>query len=100
MASFEGDEIRGTIDADEDSILFLSLLKESGWSIYVDGDKVEKLSSVDSTFTGAPIAAGHHDIVLKHKTPYGNIGIILTITGLILFGIIIVARRRKQKHGN
>ena len=97
IETYEGDTVKGTFDIDQDSIMYFSIIDTPGWDIYVDGEKADKINSVNITFTGAEITAGHHEVIMKYHTPGIQIGCALTACGIILLIIISVMYIRRKK---
>lgn len=94
----ENDLIEGTVDAKKDGILYLSIIKNDGWKIYVDGKKVDKVYQVDTAFTGVKVKKGHHNIKLVYNIVGWPYTIIVALIGLVLFiAIAIVNAKRKKK---
>ncbi|MBQ6582883.1 MAG: YfhO family protein [Mogibacterium sp.] len=96
ITSFENDRIAGTMQAEEDSILYLSILDYPGWHILIDGKEVKKLRSVNLAFTGAILPAGEHQIELIYRYPGLKLGIVLTAAGLVLLAAAMWVRRYKR----
>lgn len=97
VTSFSNDRITGTVDAEKDSVLFLSILDTTGWNVFVDGKKAERLSGVDIAFTGVKVGKGHHEITLKYHSTAARPAMILTIIGLIGIICMEVYRRKEQR---
>ncbi len=100
IEDFENEKFTGTVDAEKDSILYLSILDDKGWKIYIDGKKADKIHSVDLAFTGAVIPAGHHEVVVEYKYPGLKSGIAVTTAGVVLLIIVMVRRRKNIKERN
>ncbi len=87
VTSFDDTEITGTIDVSEDGILYTSINYDTGWSVYIDGEKVAKSNIHDigqGALLGVDITKGHHTVTLKY-TPEGLIlGIIISAFALVL----------------
>lgn len=94
--SFREDRIRGHVTADEDGILFTTISYEPGWTIKVDGEKVEPEKLVDSLI-GIPVTAGEHTIEMKFFPKGMTAGIIISMGGAIIVVTAIVLKRRKAK---
>ena len=75
--------LEGTIDVTEAGYFVLSIAKENGWTLYVDGEKREA-----ETFAGAFIATyleeGTHAICLSYET----LGLAM---GAVVSGICVLA---------
>lgn len=93
----KGDIIEGSIDVKNDGWFHISLPYDKGFCIYVDGIRTDYFTS-DKDFVGFAIGKGHHDILIKYTAPGYNIGMLLSITGvLLLLAEIIVCRIKSMK---
>ncbi len=87
--------IEGTINASESGILYTSINYDSGWKIYIDGEKLGAQDIVDIgdyALLGARIPKGEHTVTLKY-TPEGlyigfAISVIAVIILLLVYSII------------
>ena len=88
--------ISGTITAPEDGTVYLSLPNMTGWSVYVDGTKVETREFMKGI--GVPVTSGTHKLEIKY-TPQGMwLGILASVGTLIVLVIIcIFLRVRRNK---
>ena len=96
ITTFTDDYVDGTISSAEDSILYLSILRDKGWSIYIDGEKAEKIEDVNISFTGTRIPAGEHRIELRYAYPHFWLIAALTCLGLIMLIIVMVIYHRRK----
>lgn len=96
VTEFTNDMISGTINAQENSVLYFSVLDDSGWNVYVDGKSVEKIADTNIAFTGVEVSEGQHEIVLKYKPTWLKPGVIGFVIGLIMLIGVIVLRKRKN----
>ncbi len=94
---FGTDTITGDIDLSEDKILVFTIPYSEGWTATVDGEEYP-LIRTDIKYMGLDLTAGHHDIVLKYKTPYFGSGVICTVTGLGSCIILYIINRKKEAH--
>ncbi len=92
---FEEDHLKGTITADEDGIMFTSISWEPGWTIYVDGEKVEPVKLVDALI-GVPLTAGTHTIEMKFFPAGMKLGIIVSLVGLVTVIVIAIYQRKNR----
>ena len=92
---FGTDTITGDIDLSEDKILVFTIPYSEGWTATVDGEEYP-LIRTDIKYMGLDLTAGHHDIVLKYKTPYFGSGVICTVTGLGSCIILYIINRKKE----
>lgn len=95
--SIEEDEIMLCAEADEDSLLYLSVPYSEGWSAWIDGEKVPVLK-VNHFGMGLYIPKGEHSVRLKYHTPYLRPGLVLMAAGAIGCCVLLgEGRRRRQK---
>ena len=83
IETFDNDYIKGTVNAEKDGILYLSILDNNGWDVYVDGKKAEKREEVDIAFSGVDLKKGSHTIELKYHTNGFMLGILVSLCGII-----------------
>ena len=95
--AFENDTVKAAAAAEQDSIMYISILDNPGWTIYVDGEKVEKTDDVNIAFTGAVIKKGSHDIELRYSPYRLWWGVVLMVIGIAI--TIMICRIRKKKLG-
>jgi len=89
--------MRGTINVENDYVLFTSIPYEDGWRIYVDGKEVDKLSLLDNAFVGAKIDKGNHEVVLKYYDRSITTGLIMFVVGLISCGLLVIVTRKDKR---
>ena len=97
VTSYNDKEVKGNIDTDEDGILFLSIPEHTSWDVYVDGAKAEEINDLDTTFLGAYVPEGKHEVVLKYRNQYVRYGSIISIAGLILLLIVFIKTGKDLK---
>lgn len=88
LTEFEDGFIKGNIEAEEDSILFMSVPYERGWMASVDGIKTEIVPLLGDSFIGVPVSEGVHEIELEFIAPYSELGKYMSITGIVLLIIM------------
>lgn len=90
-------EVSGEYTTAEDSTVMLTLPYTEGWSVYVDGKKIE-YKELGDTFIGVDLTAGTHEIYMKYTTLHKNAGIAATVIGAAGFvGWCIVDALKKKK---
>lgn len=95
VTQFNNDYIRGTITADSQRLLYLSILDNYGWDAYIDGRKVKTRDRMDIAFMGIDLEKGEHSIELRYHTRGFISGAVLSAAG-ILFAIFICFLHRKM----
>lgn len=94
IVDFSNNNIKGTVNTKKDGVLYLSILYDEGWDIYIDGKKADK-SRINIAFTGCEVKKGKHNIELRY-CPIGiKYGTVFVLAGLILMVIIHLYYRRK-----
>lgn len=95
-------EVTGTIKAQEDEILVLSIPYQKGWTAYVDGEETE-LKRANYMYMALPLTEGEHTIRLEFEIPAVKYALVIMPSAVILFiGILLVQqiqRHRKKKKG-
>lgn len=98
---FEDTEIEGSFYASETSVFMTSVPYDKGWSVYIDGSKVDKddITKVGGALLGVYVTKGMHEIKMKY-TPEGfALGIIISVFTLALCAIILIIKLLKHKNG-
>ncbi len=96
IKTFTDTEISGTVNVKSSGILYTSIPYDTGWSVTVDGHKLEdeELIAIGDALLGIDLTEGTHTIEFKY-TPQGLLlGISLTAFGLIILLIYIFVIRK------
>ncbi|MBP0956867.1 MAG: YfhO family protein [Oscillospiraceae bacterium] len=96
MTRFEEDHIKGEITAEKDGVMFTTISWEPGWTIKVDGEKVEPVKVCDALI-GVELTAGTHEIEMTFFPAGLSAGIILSLCGIIAIIIIAVTEKKSDK---
>ena len=91
--------IKGSIDVTEAGRLVLSIPKEEGWTLFVDGKETEILDFKEA-FISVYLEEGHHDIELRYMTPGLFLGAGISFICVVLFTLTMVARKYIRKRKN
>ena len=85
------------LTAPESGYVYTSIPYQAGWTVKVDGVKVDPICVADSLMA-IPVAAGEHTVKLKFVTDGFVLGLTLTILGiLICVAIIVYTKKYKGK---
>lgn len=90
--------IKGTVNLAADKMLYTSIPYDKGWSVYVDGEKLddEFIVKIGDALMGVYMESGEHTVEFRF-TPRGLIlGASLTLVGLIILVILIVSKKKKM----
>lgn len=90
-----GSSLSGTIDADRDGVLVLTIPYDKGWSVKVDG-KAARAVEIGGALTGLELTEGRHQISMNY-TPAGFAGG-LWLTG-ICTGVFILLQLLSGRSG-
>lgn len=89
-------KIKGTVTADETSILYSSIPYDEGWSVYIDGEKQSTFEIADSQL-GVMIKAGEHTVEYSYRPKGALIGAGISVASVLGLGICIFIKKRKAK---
>ena len=93
----KGDTIVGEINVNEMGYFILTIPYENkGFHIHVD-DKEMEYERINESFIGFKIDEGHHDIKIIYTSPYLLEGLIMSITGYMIFLPVIYSDIFKKK---
>ncbi|MCR5011422.1 MAG: YfhO family protein [Lachnospiraceae bacterium] len=91
ITSFSSSDIKATVHVTNDRpILFTTIPYDEGWSIYCDGKEIETISTVENAFLGAVLPEGDHEIELKYTARFAKEGLIISLAGAVILGIISI----------
>lgn len=96
VESNHGDYIKGKVKAEKDGMLYLSILYNPGWKIYVDGKQADRVYCVNTAFTGVEMSAGDHVVELVYRPAGYLYSLCLFVAGIIITIVIILHFRRKS----
>lgn len=98
VTSFTSSSLKGTINVSDGDgkFLMLTIPYETGWNVYVDGEKVEYFEAA-SGLIGIDLPAGEHTIEMKFFPKELTLGIIITIAGLVALAVIWILETKKSK---
>lgn len=94
--TFTGNSVSGTIEAEKESLLFMSVPFSKGWKAQVDGEEVQPIE-INSAFVGIPLTPGTHQIEIKYTTPYFMLGTFISIFAAAAILLLQLAKRSRKK---
>ena len=94
---FNGNKLKGNIDLKTDSYIFLSILYDKGWNVYIDNKKVNYKKVADE-FIGIKVKKGKHSIYMKYYPKGLFLGAFISISTLIMS--IIIFKLKNKYHNN
>ncbi|USF25740.1 hypothetical protein N510_000652 [Firmicutes bacterium ASF500] len=96
VEKFTSNHIIGRVQAEKDSILFLSIPYDDGWTIKVNGEERPALV-VDAMFMGCALEPGEYEIELRYRTPGLLPGAIISGSALVILAVLAYRLKRKEK---
>ncbi len=96
ITDFKDTRITGNINAANDGVMFTSIPYVPGWSVKLDGQKVDKVSIGKDGLIGVDVTQGEHEIVFKYQPSGFYLGIIISIVSLMLTVVYTLFTKRKN----
>lgn len=90
--TYQPNRIAGTIDANDDRLLLMTIPYSTGWKCTVDG-KETPIYKADQGFSAVVIEAGNHEVVWTYCTPGLLSGACISVFSLL----VLLALSRKHK---
>lgn len=90
ITSMKDTRMEGTIHADYDGRMLLSIPYDLGWKIYIDGFPVEQ-DSLEEALMMIDVPAGDHTILMKYCPEGFKIGIAITIICVIILVMLYLS---------
>lgn len=96
ISAYDDTHITASIEAKRNSILFTTIPYEKGWTVTVDGEKIETFAFKDA-FLAFEVESGNHQITFAYS-PYGlKTGIAITLVSLIIFCCLFLYGKKRKK---
>jgi len=89
-------ELKISVNAQDDDILFTTVPVEKGWTVKLDGKEVEYIELLDALI-GVELTPGQHVVEMSFTTAGYPMAIIITVSGVVIFAAMIVICRLLQK---
>ena len=93
--SFSGSGISGTVTADSDGWLMVSVPHEAGWTVTVNGAQVETRGAFGDALTLVPVAAGENRFEMTFVSPGFVPGCVVSAAGVLGLAAWAFWRRRR-----
>lgn len=97
ITEFEETKISGNFTAEENEILFTSIPYDVGWSVYLDGEKVDEseIVKISDAFLGVKVSEGKHNITFEYEIPGLKTAFIFSICFSAILIILYVLNKKK-----
>lgn len=96
VSTLHDNYIKGTVSAENDGLLYLSIPYTKGWKVYIDGEEQETYVA-DIAFTGVDIDKGEHTVELKYRPVGFKAELIVCGAGIVIFAMILVYQCLKRR---
>ena len=97
---FEDTYIKGTVVTTTDAVLYTSIPYNKGWSVYIDGEQVDKdeILKIGEAMLAVNVERGSHVVEFKFEAPGLKLGIIISLaTATILLILMLTIKKRKEQ---
>lgn len=100
VTEYSSSQVKGTVSADKDGYLFISMPNHDNWSVFIDGVEAETIEPANIAFFAVEISKGDHEVILKYDYTARKIGLIVSLAGILITLCICLYqwRRRKRYH--
>lgn len=88
LSGYGNNYISGEVKLDEDGVISFATLYNKGWTLKVDGKKVDTFKN--EYFLATNMKKGSHKIELEYNTLYLKEGIWLSVAGFICYLVVII----------
>lgn len=93
VTEYRENRITGTVTSSVNGMMFTSIPYDSGWTVKVDGEKVDTFALGDGLLCFA-VSAGTHSVVMSYSQTGLAAGIMLTLVCLAIFVLLVNKKTR------
>ncbi len=97
VTGYDDGKVKGTVNAGDGGILYLSIPVHDSWDVLIDGKRVEPVDDLNVTFMGVYVPAGEHEVTLVYDNRYVKAGAVISLIGLLAMVVVLIRRRVKRK---
>ena len=96
LTRFEETEISGTFTAEENEILYTSIPYDTGWSVELDGKKLDddQIVVISDALLGVKVSAGEHNITFRYAIPGMAASNIISISFALLLIVLYILNKK------
>lgn len=95
LSEFHQNSFAGSVTLTSAGLLFLSIPAEKGWSFFVNNREVKPVRT-HYGFYGVVLDAGVSEIRGEYFTPFLAPGIVISLIGLLLYGVLLLSALRSN----
>ena len=90
------DTVTGEITLSKDKILTMSIPYSTGWTAYVNNEKVDILRA-NGMYMAVELRSGYNQVEFVFQTPGVFLGFCVTVLAMIIAGICLLYIKRKNR---
>ncbi len=94
--SLENGKVSASVDAEEGERLFLSIAKDDGWDIQLNG-KEANVEYIGDCLYSIQLNKGHNELVMTYHVKYLKLGIIVSLISVILMVVCFIIQKYRIK---
>ena len=97
ITKHDGNYVEGTVNATSDEqVLFTTIPYENGWTIKVNGKRVEPDTALGSLMT-IPLERGENTVTMKFSPNYFKLAVIVSVFGVLILALIFIFEYQNGK---
>lgn len=90
------DKIEGLVLADDDATLVITVPKDYGWTVYLDGVLQEPKSAAYG-YMALDVSQGEHNLLMTFSMPWASTGILMSMEGLLIWLVVSLCMHQKER---
>lgn len=99
VTAYTSTTIDGTIQVQEEGVLFTSIPYDKNWHLYVDGKETETIPLWSGTFLAVRLPEGEHTIHMEYRQSGLVAGLIITCVALLgMIAMMIIEKKRNKSY--
>ncbi len=89
--------IKGTVNLQDNKMLYTSIPYDEGWSVLVDGNEVssDKIVKVGNALMGIYMEPGEHTVEFKYMPKGFVLGVCISLVGILALIIILIMKKKR-----
>ena len=96
VTHYTSNVIEGTIDVQKDGVMLTSIPYETGWKLYIDGERTSTEEAME-VFLSADVKKGTHDVKLVYSPQGFKAGMFIAIVAILAFAALCINERFKKQ---
>ncbi len=93
FSEYSSGKISGTVEVASDCLLFTSIPYDKGWSVTVNGEKVEP-DAIGGGLLGVKLTEGSNEVEMRYSVRGLSAGMVISLLSIAVFGAYIFCRRK------